>query len=295
MKKSVFEGAATALVTPFKNGEIDFDTLKNNIEWQIKEGIDALCVCGTTGENASMSIFEKEKVIAFSAEVINKRVPLIAGTGSCNIANSLALTRFASSNGADAVLVVTPYYNKGNGEAIDKSFYTIAEGGGISLIIYNVPSRTGYDMPVEQVLRLSTHPLICGIKEACGNIDKVQRLTCALPDDFAVYSGNDSQILPIYSLGGKGVISVCSNIIPADTAKMCKACKQEKYTEALEIAKRYHTLISLLFAEVNPAPLKCAMAQLGIDTGELRLPLGDVSEALYGKLKNELIKLGMLS
>jgi 4-hydroxy-tetrahydrodipicolinate synthase len=295
MKKRVFEGAATAIATPFRNQNIDYGQFRLQLEYQIEQGIDAIVVAGTTGEGASLSIGEKQRLIAYAAEVIDGRVPVVAATGSCNITNSCILTEFAGSHGADAVLVITPYYNKGNGKAIDASFYKMAESGGIPLIIYNVPSRTGFDMPCEQIARLAEHPLIYGIKEACGNIDKINELACNLPEDFSIYSGNDSQILPIYSLGGRGVISVCSNIIPEQTVKMCSLCRGGKYSEALELSRKYHMLISLLFAETNPAPLKCAMSELGRDSGELRLPLGDVKESLREKIRSELINLNLLS
>lgn len=295
MKKTVFEGAATAIATPFKNQKIDYKKFKASIEYQIEQGIDAIVVCGTTGEGASLSIKEKERCYAFAVEVIDKRVPCIAATGSCNIENTAILTKTAAECGVDAVLVVTPYYNKGNGKAIDESFYRVAESGGLPLIIYNVPSRTGFDMPCDQILRLSTHPLICGIKEASSNIDKIGELASKMPQDFSIYSGNDSQILPVYALGGKGVISVVSNIIPHDIAELCAFCQRERYNKALQFSLRYHKLISLLFAEVSPAPLKCALSLLGRDSGELRLPLGDVEENLRDELKRELTKLQLLS
>lgn len=286
-----FAGAATALATPFLNGKIDFAAWERALEYQISEGIDALVVAGTTGEGASMTEKEKNLLIRETCRQVGGRVPVIAGSGSCNLTQACRQSVAAARAGADALLVVTPYYNKGNGEAVASFFETISRAAGLPLLLYNVPSRTGYDMPVEIGLRLAEDPNICGIKEAGGGLEKLEEYLSRRPDGFGVYTGSDSLILPSMALGGDGVISVVSNLYPRRTAALCRRMREGDLDGARKLAANLRRMIGLLFAEVNPAPLKYALQYLGRDSGELRLPLGKVSASLQRALEKELDRL----
>lgn len=286
-----FTGAATALATPFLNGKIDYQAWERALEYQITQGIDALVVAGTTGEGASLSEKEKLSLIRETCRQVGGRVPVIAGSGSCNLTQACRQSLAAARAGVDALLVVTPYYNKGNGEAVAVFFETVSRVAGLPLLLYNVPSRTGYDMPVDISMRLAQDANICGIKEAGGSLEKFEEYLERRPAGFGVYTGCDSRILPSLALGGDGVISVVSNLYPRRVAALCRRMRQGDLAGARVIAADLRCLIGLLFAEVNPAPLKYALQYLGRDSGELRLPLGEIALPLRRSLETELDRL----
>lgn len=273
MKNTVFTGAATAIVTPLTKDGIDYDQFGRLIEWQISEGIAAIVAVGTTGEGSTLSDKEHKDAIKFCVDKVAGRVPVIAGTGSNDTAYAIELTKYACEVGADAMLLVTPYYNKATQRGLIESFRAIADESTKPCILYNVPSRSGCNLLPESVAVLAEHPNIVGIKEACGNISQVAELCALVSDKIAVYSGNDDQIIPILSLGGSGVISVLSNIMPRETQKMC----EDYFSGNIESARRAQLdllpLINALFCEVNPIPVKAAVAAMGYCENYLRLPL----------------------
>ncbi|MBR2315837.1 MAG: 4-hydroxy-tetrahydrodipicolinate synthase [Clostridia bacterium] len=276
--KTVFKGAATALITPFDEGGVDFESFGKLIDWQIWEGIDALVVCGTTGESSTLSHEEHEKVLDFAVKRIAGRVPAIAGTGTNDTARAIELTKHACFLGYDATLMVTPYYNKATQNGLIKMFTAIADESSVPMILYNVPSRTGVNIEPTTYLALSDHPMIQGIKEAGGNISKAAETMSLVGDRLDLYSGNDDQIVPILSLGGKGVISVLSGIIPKKTAEMCRLFFEGRTEESLRLQLEYMPLIKALFSEVNPIPIKAASAKMGLCKNILRLPLTEMEE-----------------
>lgn len=291
MKNKVFEGAATAIITPFfENGEIDFESFGRLIDFQINSGIDAIVAAGTTGEGSTLTDKEHRKVIEFCVKHTAHRVPVIAGTGSNDIAYAKELTDAACKLGADAMLIVTPYYNKATQSGLIKSFSQIADVSTKPCILYNVPSRTGCNILPETAAELSKHPKIVGIKEASGNISQIAETKRLAGEDFSVYSGNDDQIVPIMSLGGSGVISVLSNILPRETSKICKLCMAGNYKEAADMQLKFLPLISALFSEVNPIPVKAAMAAMGYGKNSLRLPLTTIEKVHEVKLLDEMKK-----
>lgn len=269
----IFKGACTALITPFKNGSIDYISLKNLIEYQISNGIDALLINGTTGENATLTDSEARELISFAVREVGHRVPLIAGGGSNNTKKALQLCEFASSAGADAVLVVTPYYNKASRDGLIKHFRTVADGIDIPLILYNVPSRTGVNIPLEVYEKLADHENIVAVKEASASVGDFARLSQKCGDKLTLFSGNDDLILPTLSLGGDGVISVLSNILPKETKQMCKLYFEGNSAEATALQLRLLPLINALFSEVNPIPIKTLLAHREMCHEEFRLPL----------------------
>ena len=273
MKNTVFVGAATAIVTPLTKDGIDYEQFGRLIEWQIAEGIAAIVAVGTTGEGSTLTDQEHKDAIKFCVEKVAGRVPVIAGTGSNDTAYAIELTKYACEVGADAMLLVTPYYNKATQRGLIESFRAIADESTKPCILYNVPSRSGCNLLPSSVLALADHPNIVGIKEACGDISQVASLCALVGDKLDVYSGNDDQIVPILSLGGKGVISVLSNIMPAETQKMCTDYLSGKVTEARDAQLRLLPLINALFCEVNPIPVKAAVAAMGYCENYLRLPL----------------------
>lgn len=279
MKNTVFTGAATAIVTPFKDGVVDYEQFGRLIDWQIEQGINALVVAGTTGEGSTLTDEEHKAVIKYSVERVNHRIPVIAGTGSNDTAYAIALTQYACEVGADAMLLITPYYNKATQKGMIQSFRLIADASTKPCILYNVPSRTGCNLLPESVAELAGHPNIVAIKEACGNISQIAKVAALCGENIDIYSGNDDQIVPILSLGGKGVISVLSNIAPADTVAICEkyANGDTKGAAALQLA--YLELIDALFCEVNPIPVKAATAAMGFGENELRLPLTPLEPA----------------
>ena len=276
MKKTVFTGAATAIITPFKNDKIDYEKFKELIDWQIAEGIDAIVVCGTTGEASTLSDDEHKDAITFAVKTVAGRVPVIAGTGSNDTAYAIELTQHAASVGADAVLVVTPYYNKATQNGLIKMFTSIADSSDIPVILYNVPSRTGCNILPATAAKLAEHENIVAIKEASGNISQIAELAHLVGDKMDIYSGNDDQITPVLSLGGKGVISVLSNPMPRVTSKICHDFFEGRHTEAVKAQLDLLPFINALFSEVNPIPVKCAMSHMGFCENSLRLPLTEM-------------------
>ncbi len=293
MKAPVFEGVATALITPLNENGIDYNAFARLIDWQINEGVNALVVCGTTGESSTLTDKEHKNAIEFAVNEVGGRIPVIAGTGSNDTAYALELTDFSCKAGVDGVLVVTPYYNKATQNGLFKMFTEIADRAAAPVILYNVPSRTGVNIAPETVARLSKHPNISGIKEAGGNISAVAEIAALCGDDINIYSGNDDQTVPIMSLGGKGCISVLSNLLPHNTAQMCKKMLAGDTKGALDLQLKYLPLIKALFCEVNPIPVKAAMAAMGYCENYLRLPLTPMEEAHKEILLNEMRKCGI--
>ena len=293
MKNTVFTGAATAIITPFQNGKVDYDALGRLIEWQIAKGIDALVVCGTTGEASTLTDEEHREVIRYSVEKVAKRVPVIAGTGSNDTDYAIDLTRFAGEVGADAVLLVTPYYNKASQKSLVKHFLSIAECADIPNILYNVPSRTGLNISLGAYQKLAEHPNIVATKEASGNLSAIMELIAACGDSLNVYSGNDDQVVPMLALGAKGVISVLSNVLPEKTCEMCNRFFTGDVAGSASIQCQYLPLINALFSDVNPIPVKEAMAMLGYCTPEMREPLYPMEETKKENLRQKLIDAGL--
>lgn len=271
MKKTIFTGAATAIITPFNGQGVDYDKFAALIEWQIAQGIDAIVAAGTTGEGSTLTDAEHKEVIRFCVEKVAGRVPVIAGTGSNDIAYAIELTQYACEVGADAMLLVTPYYNKATQKGLIASFTAIADASTKPCILYNVPSRTGCNLLPATVAQLAKHPNIVAIKEASGNISQIAQV--AAQSDIDIYSGNDDQIVPVLSLGGKGVISVLSNILPAQTAQICHDYESGNVKAACAAQLKLLPLIDALFCEVNPIPVKAACAAMGYCENSLRLPL----------------------
>ena len=272
-KTTIFEGAATALITPLTQEGIDYKAFGRLIDWQIESGIDALVICGTTGEGSTLTDDEHRKAIRFAVERANKRVPIIAGTGSNDTDYAIDLTRYSYEVGADASLVVTPYYNKATQKGLVSMFTAIADAADLPMILYNVPSRTGVAIEPSTYLALADHPNIVAIKEANGNISKIVETAALVGDKLDIYSGNDDQIVPVLSVGGKGVISVLSNLLPKQTSEMCHAFFSGDIKRSLKMQLDYLPLINALFSEVNPIPVKAAMAAMGFCEDYLRLPL----------------------
>ena len=273
MKKTVFTGAATAIITPLTEKGIDFEQFGRLIDWQIDEGIGAIVVTGTTGEASTLTDEEHREAIKYCVERVAGRVPVIAGTGSNDTAYSIDLTKYACEVGVDAVLLVTPYYNKATQNGLIASFTAVADVSTKPCILYNVPSRTGCNITPATVAKLAEHPNIVAIKEASGNISQIAEIAALCGDKIDIYSGNDDQIIPILALGGKGVISVLSNLLPKRTQKMCEDFLNGDIASAREEQLRLLPLVDALFSEVNPIPVKAAMAAMGFCEDYLRLPL----------------------
>ena len=284
INKTIFTGAATALVTPLTENGIDYDAFGKLIDWQIDSGIDALVVCGTTGEASTLTDDEHRDAIDFAVKHTAGRVPVIAGTGSNDTGYALDLTRCACESGADAMLVVTPYYNKATQKGLIKMFTTLADASDKPIILYNVPSRTGMNIEPSTYLALADHPNIAAIKEANGNISKIVETATLVGDKLDIYSGNDDQIVPIMACGGKGVISVLSNLIPSETSEICHAFMRGETQKSMQMQMKYLSLINALFCEVNPIPVKAAMSAMGYCENYLRLPLTTMEEANEAKL-----------
>ena len=280
----IFRGAASALITPLNENGVDYVQLKKLIDWQIDEGIDALVIAGTTGEGSTLTDEEHRELFEKAIQMIDGRVPAIAGTGSNDTAYAVDLTKCACELGYDGMLVVTPYYNKATQNGLIKMFTTIADASTKPLILYNVPSRTGVDIAPSTYAALADHPMIQAIKEASGNLSKVAEVAHLVGDKLDIYSGNDDQIIPILSLGGSGVISVLSNPMPKVTSRMCHAFFEGKIEEARKLQLDLIPLINALFSEVNPIPVKAAMAAMGFCEDYLRLPLTPMEEAHKAKL-----------
>ena len=291
--KKLYEGSGVAIITPFKDGKINYDAMGNLIEWHIENKTDAIIVCGTTGESATMSDEERKTTIKFVVDKVNKRIPVIAGSGSNNTAYSVELSKYCQEVGADGLLVVTPYYNKSTQDGLIKHFTTIAESVDIPIILYNVPGRTGVNIKPTTVEKLSKVKNIVAIKEASGDISQVAEISRLCGDDFAIYSGNDDQIVPILSLGGSGVISVLANVLPKETHDIVEKYLSGDIEEARKLQLSLNELVSSLFIEVNPIPVKAAMNLMGLEAGELRLPLVEISETNLKVLANNMKKCGI--
>ena len=272
-KETIFRGVATALVTPLTENGVDYEAFGKLIDWQLQQGIDALVICGTTGEGSTLTDEEHRQVLKFAVDRVAGRVPMIAGTGSNDTAYAIDLTKFACEIGYDAMLVVTPYYNKTTQKGLVAMFTAIADASTKPLILYNVPSRTGVSIAPATYLKLAEHPMIAAIKEANGDISKIVETAALVGDKLDIYSGNDDQIVPIMACGGQGVISVLSNVLPAETSLMCKKFFDGDVAGAMAMQTQYLPLINALFCEVNPIPVKAAMAAMGWCENYLRLPL----------------------
>lgn len=288
MKKVIFTGAAVAIVTPFNEEGINFEELKRLIDFNIENGTDAIVIAGTTGESSTMSDEEHKEVIKFTVDYVNKRIPVIAGTGSNDTLYALELSQYAEKVGVDGLLIVTPYYNKTTQLGLVKHYNYIADRVNIPIILYNVPSRTGVNITPKTCLELSKHKNIVAVKEASGNLSQVAEIRALCGDELNIYSGNDDQISPILSLGGKGVISVLSNVAPKEAHEICQLFFDGKAEESAKIQLEYLNLINALFIEVNPIPAKTALGLMGYNVGHLRMPLFPMEECNIEVLKKEL-------
>lgn len=291
---SLFKGSGVAIVTPFNETGVDFKKLEELLEWHIKSSTDAIIVCGTTGEASTMSEQERKETIKFTVDIVNKRIPVIAGTGTNNTAASINMSKWAESIGVDGLLVITPYYNKTTQKGLVEHFKAIATSVKTPIIVYNVPGRTGMNITPKTLKELCQFDNIIAVKEASGNISQIAEIKALCGDRLDIYSGNDDQIIPILSLGGVGVISVLANIIPKDTHDMCELYLAGKTKEALKIQLDSLALTNSLFIETNPIPVKTAMNVLGMNVGDLRLPLCDMTDANLEVLKKELKNYGLL-
>jgi 4-hydroxy-tetrahydrodipicolinate synthase len=285
---SIFKGSGVAIITPFDKNGIDFKKLEELIEWHIKSGTDALIVCGTTGEASTMSEQERKETIKFVVDIANKRIPVIAGTGSNNTSAAISMSKWAESIGVDGLLVITPYYNKTTQKGLYEHFKIINDSVNIPIIVYNVPSRTGLNILPETLLKLSDLKNITAVKEASGNISQIAKIKALCGNNLDIYSGNDDQVIPILSLGGIGVIFVLANIIPNEVHNMVKLHLDGKHKEALKLQLDYLPLTNALFIETNPIPVKTAMNIMNMNVGNLRLPLCSMNEDNKEKLTSEL-------
>lgn len=283
---SIFEGSATALVTPFTEDGINFDALKNLLDFQLNNGTDAILICGTTGEPATMSVEEKHKVMEFSVKHIAGKKPVLLGAGGNNTKQVIEDARYAESIGADALLIVTPFYNKCSQEGLYQHYMKIADSVHTPIIVYNVPSRTGVNVLPQTYARMAEHENLAAIKEANGNISQIAETARLVRGKMDIYSGNDDQVIPIMALGGKGVISVTSNIAPKAINEMAHAFLNGDLETALDYQLKYNPLNAAMFCDVNPIPVKTALNLMGFNAGPLRLPLCDLSEANLAHLKD---------
>ena len=293
MKKTIFEGMATAIVTPMTRDGIDYDALGRFIEFQIENGINAIVVMGTTGENATIEYADQKEIIRYTVEKVNKRVPVIAGTGTNNTEHVLHNTKNACEVGADAILVVTPYYNKATQNGLYQHFMAVADASTVPVILYNVPGRTGCNLLPKTVARLAEHPNIVAIKEATGNMAQMVEIIHLCGDKIDVYSGEDALTVPMMAMGGKGTISVLSNVAPAQSVAMTDACRAGDYRTAAKMQADLLPLINALFSEVNPIPAKAGVSAMGFGEENLRLPLTPMEDATRAVLFAEMRKLGI--
>ena len=276
---SIFKGSAVAIVTPFnKDNKVDYEKLKELLEWHIEEKTDAIVICGTTGEASTMTKEEKEKTIKFTVDIVNKRIPVIAGTGTNNTEASIEMSKYAESVGVDALLVITPYYNKTTNKGLFKHFEAINNAVNTPIILYNVPSRTGVNITPKQLLELTKLNNIIAIKEASGNISQIAEMKSICKDKLDFYSGNDDQTIPIMALGGLGVISVLANIMPKEVHDMAQAYLDGDIKKALNLQLDTIDIINKLFIETNPVPVKTALNIMGKEVGNLRLPLCEMDD-----------------
>ena len=294
MKSIIFKGCGTALATPFNDSGVNFEVFEKMIEDQIKNGVDALIVCGTTGESSTMTEQERKDTIKFVVDTVRKRIPVIAGTGSNNTMQAISLTKYAEEVGADGALLVTPYYNKTTQSGLIAHYKAIANSTSLPLVLYNVPSRTGLNILPETFLELSQIQNIVAVKEASGNISQVAKIKELCKNNLEIYSGNDDQVIPILSLGGIGVISVLSNIAPKFTHEMCTKYLNGNTKGSLDMQLESLSLINSLFSEVNPIPVKYALNLLGFDFGKPRLPLVELSDKNKSILEQEMKKMNLI-
>lgn len=290
---SVFTGSGVAIVTPFNKEGVDFEKLGELLEWHIKEKTDAIIICGTTGEASTMSLDERKETIKYTVDKVNGRIPVIAGTGSNNTKAAVEMSIWAESIGVDALLLITPYYNKTTQRGCIEHFKTIANSVTKPIIIYNVPGRTGLNLLPQTLYELSKIENIVAVKEASSNIDQISEIARLCGDNLDIYSGNDNEIIPIMSLGGKGVISVLANILPRDTHDLCQKFLDGDLKGARDMQFKLLPLMNALFIETNPIPVKTAMNLMGMNVGHLRLPLVDMSEKNLEVLKKEMINYGI--
>lgn len=285
---SIFKGSGVAIVTPFKENGVDFDKLRELVEWHIENKTDAIIVCGTTGEASTMSESERRETIKFVIDTVNKRIPVIAGTGSNNTAASIEMSKYAESVGADGLLVINPYYNKTSAKGLIEHFKAIAGSVNTPIVVYNVPSRTGMNITPKALYELCKIPNITAVKEASGNISQVAEIKALCGDKLDIYSGNDNEILPTLAIGGIGIISVLANIIPKDVHDICELFMNGEVKKSQELFLKTIPLTNALFIETNPIPVKTALNLMGKNPGKLRLPLVDMAEDTLKVLKAEL-------
>ena len=294
MKHPIFTGSAAAIVTPFKEGGVDLESLGNLLDFQLENGTDAIVVCGTTGEASTMTYRERAETIAFCVQHVGGRVPVIAGSGSNSTENAVTLSREAERQGADGLLVVTPYYNKATQAGLHRHYWTIADAVSLPIILYSVPSRTGVAIAPETYAALAQHPNIVGVKEASGSLGNVQRTRALCPEDFTIWSGNDDETVPICALGGKGVISVAANILPAEMHRLTQLCLQNDFAAAGKLQVHLKDFCDAMFCEVNPIPVKTALGLLGWRVGELRSPMCPPSPENLERIKTVLARYGLM-
>ncbi|MCR5537746.1 MAG: 4-hydroxy-tetrahydrodipicolinate synthase [Lachnospiraceae bacterium] len=293
---AIFKGAGVAIVTPFhEDGSVNYEKLKELIDWQIANGTDAIIICGTTGESATLSEAEHEDVVRFAIRAVDHRVPIIAGTGSNATDTAIMLSKAAEEDGADALLLVTPYYNKATQNGLFAHYKAISDAVNIPMIVYNVPSRTGVNILPATMARMAREiEHVAAIKEASGNISQIAQLAALVGDTCDIYSGNDDQIIPIMSLGGIGVISVLSNIAPQQTHDICQAYFDGDTAKAAKLQLEAMDLVGSLFCEVNPIPVKTAMNMMGMEVGPLRMPLTPMEPQNADRLRASMEKYGLL-
>lgn len=289
----LFRGSGVAIVTPFKNGKINYEKLQELIEWHIENYTDAIIICGTTGEASTMTKDEKKEAIRFTVEKTAGRIPVIAGTGGNNTADVIEMSKYAQSVKANGLLIVTPYYNKTTQRGLIAHYTAIADEVDIPIIIYNVPGRTGLNILPKTIAELSKHPNIRALKEACGDISQIAEVARLCPDDFCIYSGNDDQVVPILSLGGLGVISVIANIMPKETHDMVYSYLEGDIKKSRKLQLKMNGLVHSLFIETSPIPVKTAMRLLGLDIGELRMPLVEMESKNKEILIKEMKAIGL--
>ena len=294
MKHPIFTGSAAAIVTPFKEGGVDLESLGNLLDFQLENGTDAIVVCGTTGEASTMTYRERAETIAFCVQHVGGRVPVIAGSGSNSTENAVTLSREAERQGADGLLVVTPYYNKATQAGLHRHYRTIADAVSLPIILYSVPSRTGVAIAPETYAALAQHPNLAGVKEASGSLGNVQRTRALCPEDFTIWSGNDDETVPICALGGKGVISVAANILPAEMHRLTHLCLQNDFAAAGKLQVHLKDFCDAMFCEVNPIPVKTALGLLGWRVGELRSPMCPPSPENLELIKTVLARYGLM-
>ena len=294
MRDPIFTGCGVAIVTPFKNGGVDFDAFGRIIDWQIESGTDAIVVCGTTGESATMTNAERLKTVEYCVKRVGGRVPVIAGSGTNDTAHAIALSKDAQSAGADALLLVTPYYNKASQNGLVLHFNRVMDAVDLPCVLYNVPSRTGVSIAPETYAKLAQHPNAHGVKEASGNLGAIQKTLCLCPEDFYIWSGNDDETATISMLGGKGVISVVANVYPSGMRDLTRLCAANDYAAAGKLQVKLKALCDAMFCEVNPIPVKAAMNLMGLDAGEYRLPMCEPAPENLERIRNVLKDYGLL-